>query len=120
MKNALYLLVNSSYQKGISLDLQNASEDQVISWAISIYDFLGNCIEQGNLPSFFCQKLNLLEKSYDSDQHGKVFYGGLESHPMNEDLMQDLDDALEGTRKDVEHLRKPFIKMLKGILQSRW
>lgn len=120
LKNALYLLVNSSYQKGINLDLQNASEDQVITWAISIYDFLGNCLEQGNLPSFFCPKLNLLEKSYDSEQHDKVFYGGLESHPMDEDLMQDLDDALEGTRKDVEHLRKPFIKMLKGILQSRW
>ena len=120
LKNALYLLVNSSYQKGINLDLQNASEDQVITWAISIYDFLGNCLEQGNLPSFFCPKLNLLEKSYDSEQHVKIFYGGLESHPMNEDLMQDLDDALEGTRKDVEHLRKPFIKMLKGILQSRW
>ena len=38
---------------------------------------------------------------------------------MDEDLMQDLDDALEGTREaGVEHLRKPFIKMLKGIVQS--
>ena len=28
--------------------------------------------------------------------------------------MQDLDDALEGTRKDVEHLRKPFSQNAKG------
>lgn len=64
--------------------------------------------------------LNLLEKNYDSEQHERVFYGGLEFHPMDEDLMQDLDDALEGTREDVEHLRKPFIKMLKGIIHSSW
>ena len=64
--------------------------------------------------------LNLLEKNYDSEQHDKVFYGGLEFRPMDEDLMQDLEDALEGTREDVEHLRKPFIKMLKGIIHSSW
>lgn len=121
LKNALYQLVNKHYKKHTNLDLQNTSEDQVITWATSIYDFLDNCLEQGNLPSFFFPKLNLLEKKYDSEQHSKVFYGGLEFHPMDEDLMQDLDDVLEGTREpDVEHLRKPFIKMLKGILQSSW
>ena len=36
LKNALYLLVNSSYQTGINRDLQNPSEDQVITWAISM------------------------------------------------------------------------------------
>ena len=120
LKNALYLLVDKSCQKEIDLDIQNTSEDQVIAWGKAIYDFLDDCLEQGNLPSFFMPNLNLLEKNYDSEQHEKVFYGGLEFHPMDEDLMQDLDDALEGTREDLEHLRKPFIKMLKGIIHSSW
>ncbi|PFX20234.1 Potassium channel AKT3 [Stylophora pistillata] len=120
LKNALFLLVNKSFWKEIDFDVQNKSEDQVITWAKYIYDFLDNCLKQGNLPCFFLPDLNLLEKNYDSEQHERVFYGGLEFHPMDEDLMQDLDDALEGTRVDVEHLRKPFIKMLKGILQSNW
>jgi len=47
-----------------------------------------------------------------------VFFGGLEFQPMDEDLMQDLDEALEGTTTDVRNLRKPFVKILKGILQS--
>lgn len=120
LKNALFLLVNKSFWKEIDFDIQNKSEDQVITWAKYIYDFLDNCLKQGNLPCFFLPDLNLLEKNYDSEQHERVFYGGLEFHPMDEDLMQDLDDALEGARVDVEHLRKPFIKMLKGILQSNW
>lgn len=119
LKNALYVLVNRSYNKDINLCVQNVSEDEVMIWAKQIYDFLENCLKQENLPSFFLPNLNLLERSYDSEQHDNVFYGGLESHPMDEDLMQDLDDALEGTRElEVEHLRKPFIKMLKGIVQS--
>ena len=119
LKNALYVLVNRSYEKDTNLCVQNVSEDEVMIWAKQIYDFLENCLQQENLPSFFLPNLNLLERSYDSEQHDNVFYGGLESHPMDEDLMQDLDDALEGTREaGVEHLRKPFIKMLKGIVQS--
>ncbi|KAJ7391519.1 E3 ubiquitin-protein ligase [Desmophyllum pertusum] len=74
--------------------------------------------EKEKLPSFFVPSINLLEKNYDSEQHEKVFYGGLEFHPMDEDLMQDLDDALEDTTTDLGCFRKPFIKMLKGILQS--
>lgn len=119
LKNALFILVNKSYQKEIDLDMQNTSEDQVIIWARHIYDFIENCLEQEELPSFFVPGINLLEKNYDSEQHEKVFYGGLEFQPMDEDLMQDLDDALEDTTTDKRYLRKPFIKMLKGILQSR-
>lgn len=118
LKNALFISVNKSYHKEIDLDMQSTSEDQVIIWARHIYDFLENCLEQGKLPSFFMPDINLLEKSYDSEQHEKVFFGGLEFQPMDEDLMQDLDDALEGTTTDVRYLRKPFVKMLKGILQS--
>ena len=118
LKNALFILVNKSYHKEIDLDMQNTSEDQVILWATHIYDFIENCLEEEQLPSFFVPGINLLEKNYDSEQHEKVFYGGLEFQPMDEDLMQDLDDALEGTTTDVRYLRKPFVKMLRGILQS--
>lgn len=120
LKNALFVLTNKSYQKEIDLDIQNLSEDQIIIWAKHVYDFIENCLEQEELPSFFVPGINLLEKNYDSEQHEKVFYGGLEFQPMDDDLMQDLDDALEGTVTDVRHLRKPFVKMLKGILQSHW
>lgn len=120
LKNALFVLTNKSYQKEIDLDIQNLSEDQIIIWAKHVYDFIENCLEQEELPSFFVPGINLLEKNYDSEQHEKVFYGGLEFQPIDEDLMQDLDDALEGTVTDVRHLRNPFVKMLKGILQSHW
>ena len=119
LKNALFILLNKSCLKEIDLDIQNTSEDQGIIWARHIYDFLENCLEQEMLPSFFVPGINLLEKNYDSEQHEKVFFGGLEFQPMDEDLMQDLDDALEGTKTDMRHLRKPFVKMLKGILQSQ-
>ncbi|XP_020624487.1 uncharacterized protein LOC110061963 [Orbicella faveolata] len=118
LKNALFILVNKSCLKEIDLDIQNTSEDQVVIWARHIYDFLENCLQQEKLPSFFVPGINLLEKNYDSEQHEKVFFGGLEFQPMDEDLMQDLDDALEGTTTDVRYLRKPFVKMLKGILHS--
>ena len=118
LKNALFILMNKYYHKEIELDLQNTSEDQVIIWARHIYDFIENCLEQEQLPSFFVPGINLLEKNYDSEQHEKVFFGGLEFQSMDEDLMQDLDEALEGTTTDVRHSRKPFVKMLKGILQS--
>ena len=118
LKNALFILVNKSHLKEIDLDIQNTSEDQIIIWARHIYDFLEKCLEQEKLPSFFVPGINLLEKNYDSEQHEKVFFGGLEFQPMDEDLMQDLDDALEGTTTDVRYLRKPFVKMLKGILHS--
>ncbi|KAJ7389065.1 hypothetical protein OS493_033924 [Desmophyllum pertusum] len=75
--------------------------------------------EKEKLPSFFVPSVNLLEKNYDWEQHDKVFYGGLDLRPKDEDLTLDSDDESEDTiMADPGDFRKPVIKMLKGILQS--
>ena len=125
LKNALFTLVNKVYQKEIDLDIQNSSEDQVIIWAKHIYDFIENCLEQEELPSFFVPGANVFEKNYNQEQHiiMHVSYAGLDLCPTDMDVhltpdpYQESEDT-EDTMRD--HLRKPFIKMLKGILQSHW
>ncbi|KAJ7375420.1 E3 ubiquitin-protein ligase [Desmophyllum pertusum] len=72
------------------------------------------------LPSFFVPGANLLENNYNEEQHSDVFHGGLDFCPTDTDvhLTQDLYQESEDTM--IDHLRKPFIKVLKGILQSHW
>lgn len=122
LKNALFALANEAYQKETDVTKQTSLEEQAIICARRIYEFIENCIEQERLPSFFVPSLNLLEKNYDPAQHERVYYGGLEFDPMDEDLLQDLNDVLteiDDRVKDVGYLRKPYVKMLKGILQSQ-
>lgn len=120
LKNALFELANRACKEETDMiDMQNSPDGQVI-WAKCIYEFIENCIEQERLPSFFVPSFNLFEKKYDPAQHERVYFGGLEFNPMNEDLLQDLNDVITETDDrvmDVGYLRKPFIKMLKGILQ---
>ena len=122
LKNALFTLVNKAYQRELDVDLRNTSQDQVILWAKLIYDYTEECLTLEQLPSFFVHSCNLLTKAYDSTQHELVFKSGAEFEPLqavDDDESQGDDDATdESTEEDVEHLRKLFVKMLKGILQS--
>ena len=122
LKNALFTLVNKAYQRDFDIDLRNTSQDQVILWAKLLYDYIEKCLTLEQLPSFFVPSCNLLTKAYDSTQHELVFKSGAEFEPLqvlDDDESQVDDDATdESTEEDVEHLRKLFVKMLKGILQS--
>lgn len=118
LKNALFALVNKAYQRELEVDLQNLSQDQVIVWAKLIYDYIEKYLSEELLPSFFVSSSNLLNKAYDSTQHELVFKSGAEFEPLQV-LDDDESQSFEDTEEDVEYLRKLFLKMLKGILQSQ-
>ena len=118
LKNALFSLVNQSCNRELGVDLQNNSWDEAIVWAKLIYDYIEDCLTEKRLSSFFIPSCNLLNKAYDSVQHELVFKSGAEFVPLpttgDDDESQDFDE----TEEDVEYLRKLFVKMLRGILQS--
>ena len=122
LKNALFTLVNKAHQKELDVDLQNSSQAQVVFWAKLIYDYIEKCLTLEQFPSFFVHSCNLLTKAYDSTQHELVFKSGAEFEPLqvldDDESHSDHDATDESTEEDVEHLRKLFVKMLKGILQS--
>ena len=99
------------------MDLQNNSQDQATVWAKLIYDYIEDCLTEKRLSSFFIPSCNLLNKAYDGGQHELVFKSGAEFEPLSttdDDESQDFDE----TEEDFEYLRKLFVKMLRGILQS--
>lgn len=118
LKNALFSLVDKSYNRELGVDLQNNSRDEAIVWAKLIYDYIEDCLSEKRLSSFFIPSCNLLNKAYDGGQHELVFKSGAEFEPLpttdDDDESQDFDE----TEEDVEYLRKLFVKMLRGILQS--
>ena len=118
LKNALFSLVNKSCNRELGVDLQNNSEDQATVWAKLIYDYIEDCLTEKRLSSFFIPSCNLLNKAYDGGQHELVFKSGAEFEPLpttdDDDESQDFDE----TEEDFEYLRKLFVKMLRGILQS--
>lgn len=117
LKNALFSLVSKSCNRELGVDLQNNSQDQATVWAKLIYDYIEDCLTEKRLSSFFIPSCNLLNKAYDGGQHELVFKSGAEFEPLSttdDDESQDFDE----TEEDFEYLRKLFVKMLRGILQS--
>ena len=118
LKNALFSLVNKSCNRELGVDLQNNSRDEAIVWAKLIYDYIEDCVKEKRLSSFFMPSCNLLNKAYEGGQHELVFKSGAEFEPLpttdDDGESQDFDE----TEEDVEYLRKLFVKMLRGILQS--